>query len=160
MRQIPLLLVVLLWAVGCQPAERTLSEAERAEVADSLTHLAYRLADTWNAGEEEAYLDCYVNDSTFTFAANGSITRGWMAFADMVRVNRVALTQSTVTLDEVHVDVLAVNFGVVTATFDWSSIDTAGAEQRLRGTYTTLMSRTPDGWKVINVAESFPLGGT
>ena len=84
MRQILLFSVVLLSAVGCQPAERILSDDERAEVADSLTHLAYRLAETWNADEEEAYLDCYVRDSTFTFAANGSVTRGWMGFADMV----------------------------------------------------------------------------
>jgi len=160
MRQIPMPAVVLLYLVGCQTAAPTPTQEERAEVADSLTQLAYRLAETWNEGEEEAYLDCYLVDSTFTFAANGSITRGWTAFADTVRMHRETLAQSTVTYDQIYVDVLGYDLGVVTATFDWLAIDTAGTQQRLHGTYTTLMARTTDGWKVINVAESFPLDGT
>ena len=70
------------------------------------------------------------------------------------------LAQSTVTYDQIFVDVLDYDHGVVTATFDWSAVDTAGTPQRLHGTYTTLMSRTTAGWRVVNVAESFPLDGS
>ena len=63
------------------------------------------------------------------------------------------------TYDEIYVDVLDSDLGVVTSTFDWSAIDTAGNPQQLHGTYTTLMARTEDGWKVINVSESFPMEG-
>jgi ketosteroid isomerase-like protein len=159
MRHVSLLAVLLLSGTACRSTPPSLSHEQRTEVADSLRDLAHRLADTWNAGEEEAYLDCYLADSTFTFAANGAITRGWLVFADTVRAHRGMLATSTVTYDEMFVDVLGADHGVVTATFHWASVDTSGVEQRLRGTYTTLMSRTGDGWKVINVAESFPLPG-
>lgn len=148
--------VLLGTLVGCQPTMHPLSQEQHAEVTDSLTQLAHRIADTWNAGEEEAYLDCYLPDSTFTFAAYGTVTRGWTAFADTVRAHRAGLTESTVTYDRIYVDVLDYDHGVVTATFAWSAVDTAGVSQRLHGTYTTLMSRTTDGWRVMNVAESFP----
>jgi uncharacterized protein (TIGR02246 family) len=160
-RKAPILGAVLLGALGgCQPTTPSLSQEQHAEVTDSLTQLVHRLAETWNAGEEEAYLDCYLPDSTFTFAANGSVTRGWTAFADTVRANRAGLAESTVTYDRIYVDVLDYDHGVVTATFDWSAVDTAGVHQRLHGAYTTLMSRTKDGWRVINVAESFPMAGS
>jgi uncharacterized protein (TIGR02246 family) len=158
-RNVSLLGTVLIFFGGCQPSAPALTQDQEDEVADSIAQLAHRLADTWDAGEEEAYLDCYLNDSTFTFAGNGSIVRGWAAFADTVRVHRGALSQSTVTYDQIFVDVLDSDLGVVTATFDWNAIDTAGTPQVLHGTYTTLMARTEDGWKVINVAESFPLEG-
>lgn len=150
------LAAVVLVSFGCQTEPATLSRDQRVEVSDSLTQLAMRLAETWNAGDEEAYLDCYLADSTFTFAANGTITRGWAAFADTVRIHRNELSQSTVTYDRIYVDVLSQDHGVVTATFDWSAVDTSGIQQQMRGTYTTLMSRTASGWKVVNVAESFP----
>lgn len=159
MRYAATVTAVVLFSLGCQTDPRTLSRDQRAEVADSLTQLAQRLAETWNAGDEEAYLDCYLADSTFTFAADGTIIRGWAAFADTVRMRRHELAESTVTYDEVYVDVLSRDHGVVTATFDWSAADAAGTRQQLRGTYTTLMSRTARGWKVINVAESFSAGG-
>jgi len=145
---------------GCQAPAAMPTTQELAEVADSLTQLAHRVADTWNTGQEAAYLDCYLADSTFTFAANGSITRGWAAFADTVRAHRGMLAQSTVTYDEIFVDVLDLDHGVVTTTFDWSATDTAGMPQRLHGTYTTVMSRTTGGWKVVNVAETFPFDGS
>ena len=160
MHRIWIFAAMLAWSVGCQPGDRTLSEERRAEVVDTLTQLSYRLAETWNASKEEAYLDCYLADSSFTFAANGTVIRGWSAFADTVRANREALAQSNVTYGKLYVDVLSYDLGVVTATFDWSAVDTAGVRQRLHGTYTMLMSRTTDGWKIINVAESFPLDGT
>lgn len=159
MRHVLTLAAALGCLAGCQPRTTMLTTEEVAEVADSLTQLAHRVADTWNAGQEAAYLDCYLADSTFTFAANGSITRGWAAFADTVRAHRGMLAQSTVTYGEIFVDVLDLDHGVVTATFDWSATDTAGVPQRLRGTYTTLMSHTTGGWKVVNVAETFPLVG-
>jgi uncharacterized protein (TIGR02246 family) len=159
-RHVSMFGVILLCLFACQPTAGTLSPEQHAEVTESLTQLFHRLAETWNAGEEEAYLNCHLSDSTFTFAANGSVTRGWAAFADTVRANREALAESTVTYDRIYVDVLDYDHGVVTATFDWSAVDTAGMPQRLRGTYTTLMSRTEEGWKVVNVAESFPLAGT
>lgn len=151
---------VVLFGLACQLRTSTLSREQRAEVADSLRQLANRLAETWNAGDHEAYLDCYLADSTFTFAASGNITRGWAAFADTVRMHREELSHSTVTYDRMYVDVLNHDYGVVTATFQWSAVDTSGTLQQLRGTYTTLMSRTAGGWKVINVAESFPDAGT
>ena len=159
MRRTFTLAAALLCCTGCQPQAHTLSTEQLAEVRDSLAQLVHRLAETWNAGQEEAYLDCYLADSTFTFAANGAIIRGWAAFADTVRAHRGMLRQSTVTYDQIFVDVLDYDHGVVTATFDWSAVDTAGASQRLHGTYTTLMSRTQVGWRVVNVAESFPLAG-
>lgn len=158
-RHVSLLGTVLILLFGCQPSTPSLTHGQKEEVADSLSRLAHRLAETWNSGDEEAYLDCYLSDSTFTFAANGSIVRGWAAFADTVRVQREALAESTVTYDQIYVDVLDSDLGVVTATFDWAAIDTAGIPQKLRGTYTTLMARTENGWKVINVAESFPPQG-
>jgi len=150
---------VLLFIMGCQSSSPAMTQEHRQEVLDSLTHLAYRLADTWNAGEEDAYLDCYLSDSTFTFAANGSIIRGWDEFVDNVRASRAALSESTVTYDQIYADVLGSDLGVVTASFGWSATDTNGVHQQLQGTYTTLMSLTAEGWKVINVAESFPLNG-
>lgn len=144
------------FGLGCQARTTTLTPDARAEVADSLTQLVMRLAETWNAGDEEGYLNCYLADSTFTFAAYGTITRGWAAFADTVRMHRNELAQSTVTYEQMYVDVLSPDYGVVTATFNWSAVDTTGTQQQMRGTYTTLMSRTAGGWKVINVAESFP----
>jgi len=154
MRQVLIPAVLLTCSLACQPATPTLTPERRAEVADSLAQLIHRLADTWNANQEDAYLDCYLADSTFTFAVNGSLIRGWNAFGDTVRAHRAALVQSTVEYDRIYVDVLSADHGVVTATFDWSSVDTAGTQQRFRGTYTTVMSRTAVGWKVINVAES------
>jgi len=156
MKQTMALAAVVLLSLGCQARTPTLTPDERAEVAQSLSQLVMQLAETWNAGDEEAYLDCYLADSTFTFAVNGTITRGWAAFADTVRMHRNELAQSTVTYDRIYVDVLSHDHGVVTATFDWSAVDTTGTQQQMRGTYTTLMSRTAIGWKVVNVAESFP----
>lgn len=156
--QILLLLFTGAYAAGCQPAPRSLTETHRQALADTLMHVANELFRTWNAGEEDAYLNGHLVDSTFTFAFNGVLIRGWPAFADTVRAHRRALRESHVSLDQAYTDVLGPDVGVVTTTFEWVATDTSGTRVQLHGTYTMLMSLTAAGWKVRNVAESFPIG--
>lgn len=50
--------------------------------------------------------------------------------------------------------VLGPDAAVFTASFDWTGVDTSGAQAEVAGVWTTIWSRTDEGWKFVHGHES------
>ena len=91
-----LILTFVILLLSCQPENESLTETEKAEIEDQIKQLASELFDSWNKAEYAQYLNYYSNSNEFTFAANGKITRSWLAFSDTVKAHTDPLENSKV----------------------------------------------------------------
>ncbi len=151
-----LILTFVILLLSCQSKIVPLTETEKTEIENQVKQLASELFDSWNSAEYAQYLNYYSNNNEFTFAANGNITRSWLAFSDTVKVHTDPLEKSKVEVVNQHIDIIERNLVIVTELFDWSAIYKSGKQENMRGTYTTIYSKRNKEWKIIYVAESFP----
>ena len=151
-----LILTFVILLLSCQPENESLTETEKAEIEDQIKQLASELFDSWNKAEYAQYLNYYSNSNEFTFAANGKITRSWLAFSDTVKAHTDPLENSKVEVINQYIDIVERNLVIVTELFDWSAIYKSGKQENMRGTYTTIYARHNKEWNIIYVAESFP----
>lgn len=150
------ILIIIILLFSCQSEISPLSEAEKVEIDNKIKKLSSELFDSWNKADYAQYLNYYSNSNEFTFAANGNITRSWLAFSDTVKAHTDPLEKSKVEVINQHIDIIERNLVIVTELFDWSAIYKSGKQENMRGTYTTIYAKRNQEWKIIYVAESFP----
>ena len=153
MRRIVLAAFALTVLAACQPATTEFTDAERAAIRDTVTQLADVVFEAFRALEVDRFMAPY--GSEFIWAENGvlgtnrdSLVGAWSGvFAGIQEV-------TSGDWGEVHVEVLGPDAAVFTAAFDWTGVDTSGVETEVAGVWTTIWTRTDEGWKIIHGHES------
>lgn len=116
---------------------------ERAAIRE----LLMRQQDAWNAGEIEAFMADYVKSDTLRFTSGASVRYGWNSALERYYTtypDRAAM--GTLTFDDLKIDVLSPEWALVFGS--WHLVR-GGEWEDIGGVYTLLMTRTPDGWKVL-----------
>ena len=101
-----------------------------------------------------AALDCYVPDALV--ASDGSLYSSFEQFAKDARQFYDTLGQVDLAVwDEMHVQVVASDVAVLTATVRWSSTDTVGVRTDLKGVWTAVYVERGGRWRICTRHESF-----
>jgi uncharacterized protein (TIGR02246 family) len=136
---IRLLVVLCVAAVlsGCgAPADPT---------EDILTVMRRAEAD-WNAGDLEAYMDCYWRSDALRFAGGGGLRRGWQ---DVLEAYRKAYpdreSMGVLSFSDLDVTVLAPDTALVVGHWRIERGDEAP-----HGVYTLLLRRLDAGWRIVH----------
>ena len=146
-----------LGVVGCRTERATLpSVAERAAVADTLKRLvaaAYDLSDTTHGGPFGRIMALYPDTGSVVSAAGGRMTttragleREIRSFYENVGQNMVGPTW---TWGETHVDVLARDAAVLTATYTIPHLTPAGRRHVVGGAWTAVFARRGGRWVIV-----------
>ena len=154
MRRLGFVALSLAFLAACQPAETEFTEEQRAAVADEVRQLAdgffedFRTLDFDGAMAPWASRIVWAEKGVLSSNAD-SLTTAWRGvFASVERV-------TSGDWGDVEIAVLGPNAAVFTASFDWTGVDTAGANVGASGVWTTVWERTAEGWKIVQGHESF-----
>lgn len=99
------------------------------------------------AGDADAALSHYEPDALV--ASDGVLSPSFDAFARQAREFYRTLQEVHLAVwDDMHVEVLSDQLAVLTATFRWSSTDTAGVRTDLKGVWTGVFVRRQGQWRI------------
>jgi uncharacterized protein (TIGR02246 family) len=162
MRRLRLAAVPLaLFACACQSSTIALTDAHRTSIEDALRSTYVEVAASVAALDADRFLSFFTDTEEFAFAEFGKITRSRSAFADTTRAHWAALAEvEAFAWGDLHIQVLAPTAAVVTTTFDFTASDTSGNRFVTRPTWTAVWVEEDGEWKMVNVAETFPLRET
>jgi ketosteroid isomerase-like protein len=153
MRRLALAVLALSFLAACQPATTELTDAERTTIRGTITQLADEVFDAFRAIDVERFMAPY--GSEFVWVENGvlgtdrdSLANAWSDIFASIR----EITSGD--WKDVYVDVLGRDAAVFTGSFDWAGIDTSGAAMAVSGVWTTIWTRTEEGWEIIHGHES------
>jgi ketosteroid isomerase-like protein len=148
----------LLAALGaaCAGRDDAPSSVERAAIADTLKRLvatAYDLADTTGGGPFARIMRLYPDTGAVVSAAGGRLTttragleREIRAFYENVGRNMVGPKW---TWGETHVDVLARDAAVLTATYSIPHLTPMGRSHVVGGAWTAVFARRGGRWMIV-----------
>lgn len=150
-----------LFACSCQSSTIELTDAHRASVENALRSIHTEVAASITQLDADHFLSFFADTEEFAFAEFGKITRSRSAFADTTRAHWAALAEVELfEWGDLHIQVLAPTAAVVTTTFDFAASDTSGNRFVTRPTWTAVWVEEDGEWKMVNVAETFPLRET
>ena len=130
-----------------QIVQTQVSPEYAAEERAAIRALLMRQQDAWNAGDVETFMDDYVKSDSLRFTSGGSVRYGWQATLERYYTtypDRDAM--GTLTFDDLKIDILSPEWALVFGS--WYLVR-GGEWEDIGGRYTLLMSRTPEGWKVL-----------
>ncbi len=153
MRRMILPLMLFTFA-ACQPTTTELTADQRAAIRDTVTQLADEIVEAFRTRDIARYMAPHASE--FVWVENGvigtnrdSLEAAWGSlFATFQEI-------TSVNWRDVYVDVLGPDAAVFTGSFDWTGVDTAGAQIAANGVWTTIWARRDEGWKIIHGHESF-----
>ena len=151
---LPLMLLV---AVGCQPATMELTEEQKATIVEELTQAFDDYAVVVRQLDQDGVMGFFQQSADIAFAEYGAITLSWSALAETVRQGwPMYASVESFEWGDLHIQALAPNVAAVTTTFAFAASDTTGAPISVSGTFSTVWVQTDGEWKIVNLAETFP----
>jgi beta-aspartyl-peptidase (threonine type) len=107
-----------------------------------------RQTAAWNKGDLEGYMQGYWKSPDLTFYSGGTITGGWEATLERYRKRYQSEGKEMGKLDfpEETIEVLGADAAMVHGR--WRLALSGGKE--LRGLYTVIMRRLPEGWRIVH----------
>jgi ketosteroid isomerase-like protein len=134
------------------PAETNAHSPARSEaIQQAVTDAAW---SHLQAPDADTALSYYAPDAVV--AGDGRLYVSFDAFAQDARAFYESLREVQVAAwHEPRVQVLSDHAAVFTATVRWVSTDTAGVRLDLRGVWTAVWLRRPEGWRIAVRHESF-----
>jgi uncharacterized protein (TIGR02246 family) len=128
-----------------------LDQSQTAAIEEAVKQCAWQHLQAENAA---AALDCYVPDALV--ASDGSLYSSFEHFAKDARQFYDTLGQVDLAVwDEMHIQVVARDIAVLTATVRWSSTDIVGLRTDLKGVWTAVYVERGGRWKICTRHESF-----
>ncbi len=100
----------------------------------------------WNAGDIEKFMQGYERSEKTRFASGGNITVGWQAVLDRYQhtyANKAAMGKLTFS----DLDITVVSPEAALAFGRWHL---QRDPDELKGLFTLLLRRTPDGWRIVH----------
>ena len=132
-------------------SESSVSSAQQAAIEEAITEMAW---EHLRSADAETALSYYEPDALV--ASNGVLYASFEEFARHVREFYRTLREIHVAVwDQMHVDIVSAQLAVLTATFRWSSTDTAGVRTTLRGVWTAVLVQRDGRWRMRTRHESF-----
>jgi ketosteroid isomerase-like protein len=147
--------VAMPWLLACAPSERPpMTTAQRDAIADTLRSLIVSAYDLTRPGDAVARLMSLYPPSGPVISASGgrvSTSRDTLeaeirAFWDNVGRN---MRDPKWTWGAMHVDVLAPDAAVVTATYRVPHLTPAGAPHEIAGAWTAVFARREGRWAIV-----------
>jgi beta-aspartyl-peptidase (threonine type) len=126
-----------------------LSSPARADDVDAAVR---RVLDAqvaaWNHRDLEGYMAGYWRSPDLVFFSGGTITHGWQATLDRYRrrYQGEGKEMGALTFGDVAVETLASSAAV--ARGEWRLQMSDG--KRLRGLFTVILRRLPEGWRIVH----------
>ena len=139
--------------LACQPAE--LTDAQRAAIEDDIRQLYADQATILNALDAEAWIAQFQESEEFTFAIQGGL-QSYAEFVEQVRTTWPDYTDPEFSWGDLHIEVLTPEIAFVTSTWDWAATDAEGVREPVSGTWTAVLVRHEDAWKIRTAAETLP----
>ncbi|MEM9381749.1 MAG: nuclear transport factor 2 family protein [Planctomycetota bacterium] len=141
--------------VSCRSTNTTEDWVERRdEVIDMLNGLTDDLSERG----PEAWPDYFLDDASFFMASEGKMLFPDLAAAQAgcaeldARVERMNLA-----FDAVRIQWIDPTHAIVSAAYEETLVETAGAEKEMQGYMTALVATTSEGWRFQHVHWSSPL---
>jgi len=128
-----------------------LDQSQWAAIEEAVKQSAWQHLKAENAA---AALDCYMPGALV--ASDGSLYSSFEHFANDARQFYDNLGQVDLAVwDEMHVQVVASDVAVLTATVRWSSTDVVGVRTDLKGVWTAVYVERGGRWRISTRHESF-----
>lgn len=140
--------------LACQPAE--LTDAERTAVegeirqlyADQATMLSNLDVEGWGAQFEES--------EGFLLAVHGG-TQSYAELMEQMRTTWPGYSDPQFSWGDLYIQVLARDIACVTSTWEWAATDAEGVREESAGTWTAVLVKRADAWKIATAAETYSL---
>jgi len=144
-------------ASACRPAPKTLTEAQRTAIADTVRAEHEALWASFPRLNVDSTMAFYVSDDRLTVAELGMIYPSRDSVVRSIRAAWAGFSSISATPAVPRIMVLGPDAAVLTTTYVGSFTDTAGMTGEVRGAWSAVYHRTPDGWKVVQTHESMPV---
>ncbi len=134
-----------------QPFQPALVPGEWAAIEDAVKKTAWQHL---RAEDADTALSFYLPDAVIV--SEGEIFPSFESFAEQTRAFYSDLVQVHVAVwDDMRVLVLSDRVALLSASFRWSSTDTAGVRTELKGAWTAVYVRCGNLWRISVRHESF-----
>jgi ketosteroid isomerase-like protein len=128
---------------ACTQQRATQAEAVNDEEAVRDALEASRVA--WNDGNFEDCMSVYWDSPQLTLRSGGETIRGYAEVVEHQRNQALGGHMGQLDYDDVVVDLLSKDAALVRGGWRWTSGD-----QEQHGSFTALMRKFPDGWKIVH----------
>lgn len=148
-------LAVLL--LGCRSAGETMTDVERAALADSLSGFARQMMLDIDGHDVDKFIGHHENGPGFAWATSGALVPLDSMHATMRTYFSGPQGQHAhFSLGDVRAVSLGRNAGAVTAIINSTNRDSTGAERRSHQAWTIVVERREGRWRVVQAHESYP----
>lgn len=148
-------LVLALFACSCQPQQATITDAQKAAIADSAKTVVQEVFRGAQKLKGSAFFDRYLPDPDVRYVENGvlypSSLDSLKAFADSFYGMLESLTNS---IDSLNVVVLGAEASAVTVTFHFTVKTKVGKQISGQGIFTAAMQFRSGRWLIVQSHES------
>ncbi len=128
--------------------QHSLGVAETPDAANAgqeIRTVLQNQAEAWNRGDIEGFMNGYARSETTAFVSGDQVTHGWQPVFERYKKrypDRAAMGK--LTFSEMEVQVFSTDAAVAKGRWE---LERAGDHPR--GRFTLLLSRLPEGWRVV-----------
>jgi hypothetical protein len=157
MRRLALAAMSLTLLAACQPETTQLTEAERAEIADTVNALHSASWDAWRAVDLDRALSYLDSSSDLWWAEGGQVLHGYAEVDSHFREASATVSSFNITITDSRTLVLAADAVAVLQQGRFSVTDSAGVTSPEQSFVmsATWVQRSGE-WKVLYGHESYP----
>jgi len=161
MHRLTLSVLCLVFLAACQPATTELTEEQKAEIVGELRALVEGSKAAIVALDPDRLLRDYEDSEEFTFTIYGDVHRSFSDWSDLVRsaFAQMGSMEGCEHSDEA-IQVLALDIAVVTGDLTCSGTASAGGPFLIDHTFTAVLVKRNDQWKIVNLSETYPQAET
>lgn len=152
-----MLFSVAMLGTACTPAPAPMTDAQRTAIVDGVRAAHEALWASFPRLNVDSTMAFYVADDRVTVAELGMIYPSRDSVVKAIRAAWAGFRSISATPAEPRIMVLGPNAAVLTTTYVGSFTDTAGMTGEVRGAWSAVYHRSPDGWKVVQTHESMPV---
>jgi uncharacterized protein (TIGR02246 family) len=126
-------------------------------VTDTIRRLMAELDQAASALDVNRFMSHFVRDSSLVYAVAGTTRRGWTEVERSHRESWTRIAEASFRLGDLAVTVLAPDAAVVTGVGEARMTLKDGRTRAGPFAVTAIWRRTPEGWRVLQMHESFPV---
>jgi ketosteroid isomerase-like protein len=142
-------LLALATAMACQPAPVTMSDAQKAALADSVKAFAMGMVDKMNKGDMKGAMASYSQDAGARYTNNGMM----MDAAGMAKMNQdmaPMMAGMQIKPDKADVIILGPDAAVINSPYSMTMKSPAGKTVSGKGVWTGVVQRQAGAWRVVS----------
>ena len=142
--------------LAAQATSRTSRPADTA-VADTIRRLMAELDQAASALDVNRFMSYFLRDTSIVYAVAGTTQRGWDAVERSHRESWDQTDSASFRLGDLVITVLGPDAAAVTGVGEGRMMRKDGRTRGGPFAVTAVWRRTPAGWRVVQMHESFPM---